>query len=125
MKLHFLLAPLVLLLVGCDNIPGMGPDPRIAQKEADGKAIGGACRHALRGIEDCYVLNPKASKTAIFTGWKEMDQYMRENKMDGQAPGAEPEEKTPVAAKDKPTAQAKLMADKGKSGDKPAASEKH
>jgi hypothetical protein len=24
------------------------------------KAIGSACRHALRGIEDCYTLNEKA-----------------------------------------------------------------
>ena len=77
---------LALLLAGCDQlaaIPGMGPDPRIAQREEEAKAIGGACRHALRGPEDCYALNPKASKSAIFAGWKEMDQYMRENKVEG------------------------------------------
>jgi len=71
-----------LLIVGCD-IPGLGPDPRIAQREADGRAIGAACRHALRGIEDCYRLNERAPKTAVFEGWKEMDQYMRENKIEG------------------------------------------
>ena len=38
---------------------------------------------ALRGIEDCYRLNERVSKTAIFEGWKEMDQYMRENKIEG------------------------------------------
>ena len=76
---------LCLFLAGCD-IPGMGPDPRIALREADGKAIGGACRHALRGIEDCYGLNEKALKTAVFEGWKEMDQYMRENKIEGIRP---------------------------------------
>jgi hypothetical protein len=127
MKLRLLIAALLLLLAGCDNIPGMGADPRVAQREADGKAIGGACRYALRGIEDCYTLNPKASKTAIFAGWKDMDQYMRENKMDGQAPAVESEEK-PVAASamDKPAAaKTKLLADNGKSGDKHAASEKH
>lgn len=78
-----LLIPLiVLLLAGCD-IPGMGPDPRIAQREAEAKAIGSACRYGLRGIEDCYNLNEEASKAAIFTGWKEMDEYMRENKIAG------------------------------------------
>ena len=78
-------AALALLLAGCE-IPGLGPDPRIALREADGKAIGAACRHALRGIEDCYGLNEKALKTAVFEGWKEMDQYMRENKIEGVAP---------------------------------------
>ncbi len=73
---------ITLLLAGCDML-GLGPDPRIAQREADGKAIGGACRHAMRGIEDCYRLNERAPKTAIFEGWKEMDQYMRENKIEG------------------------------------------
>ncbi len=82
---RLLIPALALLLAACD-IPGMGPDPRIAQREADARAIGGACRHALRGIEDCYRLNEKASKTAVFEGWKEMDQYMRDNKIEGQAP---------------------------------------
>lgn len=71
-----------LLLAACD-IPGLGPDPRIAQREDEAKAIGGACRYALRGIEDCYALNPKAAKAAVFAGWKDMDGYMRENKIEG------------------------------------------
>ncbi len=77
-----LLAPLVLLLSGCD-IPGLGPDPRTVQREAESQAVGGACRHALRGLEDCYTLNPKASKAAVFAGWKDMDGYMREHKLEG------------------------------------------
>ena len=71
------------LLAGCDKIPGLGPDPRVAQRDAEAKAIGGACRHALRGLEDCYTLNPKASKASVFAGWKDMDGYMRENKIEG------------------------------------------
>ena len=71
-----------LLLTACD-IPGMGPDPRIAQREAEAKAVGGACRHGLRSIEDCYALNEEASKAAVFAGWKAMDEYMRENKIEG------------------------------------------
>ncbi|MFN7444798.1 MAG: hypothetical protein ACK5RC_06455 [Curvibacter sp.] len=91
MNLHLLIASATLLLAACD-IPGLGPDPRVAAREAEGKAIGGACRYALRGIEECYQLNPKALKTAVFEGWREMDLYMRENKIEGQP--------TPVAAPD-------------------------
>ena len=82
MTLRLLITAVALLLAGCE-IPGMGPDPRIAQREAEAKAIGGACRHGLRSIEDCYSLNDGASKADMFTGWKEMDQYMRENKIEG------------------------------------------
>jgi hypothetical protein len=142
---RLLLITLVLLLAGCD-IPGLGQDPRAAQREADGKAIGGACRHAMRGIEDCYQLNPKASKTAVFTGWKDMDQYMRENNIQGQAPALDKEEEAPAevtkpaaasakekAAEAKPKATEKSAEkspakadDKGKAAEKsPAASEKH
>lgn len=74
---------LVLLLAGCDKIPGLGPDPRVAQREEEAKAIGGACRHALRGLEDCYTLNPRAPKASVFAGWKDMDAYMRDNKIEG------------------------------------------
>lgn len=73
---------LTLLLAACD-IPGLGPDPRTLQKEADGKAIGGACRYSVRSIEDCYAMNEEASRAAVFAGWKEMDQYMRDNKVEG------------------------------------------
>jgi len=89
-----LLLATALLLSACE-IPGMGPDPRIAQREAEARAIGGACRHGLRSIEDCYNQNESASKAAIFQGWKDMDEYMRENKIDGiraSAEKAEPEE---------------------------------
>lgn len=86
------------LLAGCD-IPGLGPDPRAAAKEEDAKAIGGACRHALRGLEDCFTLNPKASKGQIFAGWKEMDAYMRENKIEGTPSVISKTEEKPAAAK--------------------------
>ena len=77
-----LAAAMSVLLSACD-IPGLGPDPRAVQREAEAKAVGGACRHALRGLEDCFTLNPKAPKAAVFAGWKEMDAYMRENKLEG------------------------------------------
>lgn len=75
-----------LLLAGC-NIPGIeSADAIAARKEAEGKAIGGACRHAGRAIEDCYALNKKAEKASVFAGWREMNDYMRENKIDEVAP---------------------------------------
>ena len=77
-----LLALVSMPLAGCE-IPSLPQDPRVAQREADDEAIGGACRHALRGLEDCFTLNPKAPKAAVFAGWKEMDAYMRENKLEG------------------------------------------
>ena len=84
MTVRLLLTALtVLSLSGCELVDQLLADPKAAQRIADSKAIGSACRHGLRSIEDCYTLNPKASKAAIFDGWKEMDQYMRENKIEG------------------------------------------
>ena len=74
---------LLTMLAGCDKLEAMLADPKIAQRIADSKAIGSACRYGLRSIEDCYALNEKASKASIFDGWKEMDQYMRDNKIEG------------------------------------------
>jgi hypothetical protein len=94
---RLLLLALLLSLAGCDNIAALMADPKVAQRIADSKAIGSACRYGMRSIEDCYALNEKASKAAVFDGWKEMDQYMRDNKIDGVAskgvkPGAPVEE---------------------------------
>lgn len=86
MKLSLALVPLLLALAACDQLGIEDPVKVAAAKEADGKAIGSACRHAMRAIEDCYALNPKAHKAAVFAGWKEMDEYMRENKLEGIAP---------------------------------------
>ena len=76
------------LLAGCDMLGIESPEKVAAVREADGKAIGGACRHAGRSIEDCYALNKKADKAAVFTGWREMNDYMRENKIEPVAPTA-------------------------------------
>lgn len=73
------------LLTGCEFLYELLeiPDPKkeAAAIEAEGKAIGGACRHAGRSLEDCYVLNPAAQKAAVFTGWREMNDYMLLNNM--------------------------------------------
>lgn len=80
---RLLLLSFLLTLAGCEKIEALLADPRVAQRIADSRAIGSACRYGMRSIEDCYAKNDKASKAAIFDGWKEMDQYMRENKIDG------------------------------------------
>lgn len=110
MTLRLLITAIALLLAGCE-IPGMGPDPRIAKREADAKAIGSACRYGIRSIEDCYSLNEAASKADIFSGWKEMDEYMRENKIEGvraMVVKAEPEEE--VIEEPKPRAAGRARA---------------
>jgi hypothetical protein len=86
MKRLALLLLLPAALAGCDLLGLESADAVAARKEADGKAIGGACRHAGRAIEDCYALNKKADRAAVFAGWREMNDYMRENKIDPVAP---------------------------------------
>jgi hypothetical protein len=79
-------ALLVALLTGCDALGIDSPEKIAAMREAEGKAIGGACRHAARAIEDCYALNKKADKSSVFNGWREMNDYMRENKIEPVTP---------------------------------------
>jgi len=76
----------VVMLTGCDQLGIETPAKSQERALAEAKAIGSACRHAMRAIEDCYTLNPKADKSAVYGGWREMDEYMRENKLDGIAP---------------------------------------
>ncbi len=73
------------MLAGCEMLGIESPEKVAAAKEAEGKAIGGACRHAGRAIEDCYMLNKRADKAAVFAGWREMNDYMRENKIEAVA----------------------------------------
>ena len=81
-----LLIVATLVLAGCDLL-GIESAQAIAERrEADGKAVGGACRHAGRALEDCYALNRKADKAAVFAGWREMNDYMRENSIDAVVP---------------------------------------
>ena len=75
-----------VLVAGCDMLGIESTQALAERREGDGKAIGGACRHAGRAIEDCYALNRKAERAAVFAGWREMNDYMRENKIDAVAP---------------------------------------
>lgn len=144
-----LLAPLFVLLVGCDQLGIESASATAARQEADGKAVGAACRHAGRAIEDCFSLNRRVDKAAIYAGWREMDDYMRENKeevvapvlapggtkhADAGAPAADDdagEKAAPADAKAKPEGKAERgakgekssKADEAASGDKTAKAE--
>ena len=112
-----LILVLALLLGGCDLIDQLMADPKAAQRESDAKAIGGGCRHGLRSIEDCYAMNEKASKSAIFAGWKDMDQYLRDNQIEGvESKGLKPDSPAAVAADEEVLASPA----KGKSADSKA-----
>ena len=114
MKRLLVALPLLAALSACEQLGIDDPAKVAAAKEAEGKAIGSACRHAMRAIEDCYVLNPKAQKAAVYTGWREMDEYMRENKLEGITPVVpRPPSKAEQAAAEAAAAAAAEKADKG------------
>lgn len=75
------------LLAGCDQLGIETPAKTLARQDAEGKALGSACRHAGRALEDCYARaakdkkNKYITKASIFDGWKEMDAYMRDNNL--------------------------------------------
>jgi hypothetical protein len=77
---------LIATLAGCDALGLESAEAVAERRDAEGRALGGACRHAGRAIEDCYTLNPRADKAAVFAGWREMNDYMRENQIEEVAP---------------------------------------
>lgn len=89
-----------LTLAGCDLLGIEGAAVVAERKSAEGKAIGAACRHAGRAIEDCYTLNKRAEKASIYAGWREMDDHMRENKLEPVVPQLPTARAKPAEAKD-------------------------
>ena len=87
---------LLPLLSSCDQIAVLDGT---RAREADAVAVGSACRHAGRALEDCFNMNPDAPKAQVFAGWKEMNDYMTEKKIDVIAP-------TPVKPAVKPAPKA-------------------
>jgi len=116
---------LLVGLSGCDLIQqklGLeNPAVKAARLEAEGKAVGGGCRQSGRAIEDCYSIYSWLPKAAIYEGWRDMDGYMRENKLQTvepqlpppQPPGVKKKTRAPAAvetdavAKDLPAAEPK------------------
>lgn len=97
----------ILALSGCDQVAqkmGMeDPAKKEARLEPDGKAVGSACRQSGRAIEDCYSIYTWLPKSAIFAGWREMDEYMRENKLETIVPQLPPPEAPGAKKKKKAT----------------------
>ncbi len=121
--------PLLLLLLNlaaCDQIQQkMGiedPAAKEARTEAEGKAVGGACRHSGRAIEDCYSIYTWLPKAAVYTGWRDMDAYMRENKIETiepvLPPAQSPDNAKKKKAKEEAPADTKASAKEAKPADK-------
>lgn len=86
----------ILGLSACDQLgQKLGledPAKKEAKTEQEAKAVGSACRQSGRAIEDCYAIYSWLPKAGIYTGWREMDEYMRENKLETIAPQLPPPE---------------------------------
>ncbi len=119
---YFFSIPLLALsysLAGCDQIQQkLGVEDqagKAARAEAEGKAVGGACRHSGRAIEDCYSVYTWVPKDAVYSGWRDMDSYMRDNKIETVEPQLPPPQ-PPVVAKKKPATAEQPAADGKESG---------
>lgn len=106
-RVLFLLAA-TLALSACDQIGqrlGLEDQARKeARLEPEAKAVGSACRQSGRAIEDCYSIYSWLPKAGIYAGWREMDEYMRENKLETIAPQLPPPEPPGAKKKKKPAA---------------------
>lgn len=110
-RFPLILLPLALALSGCDMVQQkLGIEDsaaKTAKSDAEGKAVGGACRQSGRAIEDCYSIYSWLPKASIYEGWREMDAYMRENKIETiepqLPPAPPPAPPTPAGKKKKAT----------------------
>ncbi len=112
-KRFLLLAFILLTATACDQVnQKLGledPAKKEAAQQAEGKAVGSACRQSGRAIEDCYSIYNWLPKAPIYEGWKEMDAYMRDNQLETVAPQLPPPE-SPAAAKKRKKAEAEAAA---------------
>jgi len=123
MRKRLFLLPFLVFFSACDQVgQRLGledPARKEAQQEAEGKAVGSACRQSGRAIEDCYSIYSWLPKAAVFAGWREMDAYMRENKIETVEPQLPPPE--PPGKKRKKPAEAPALEEKVK---EPASADK-
>lgn len=68
------------MLSSCDlsQIPGL--TGKLSME--DSKAVGAACRHSGRALEDCFTLNPNTHQSGVFDGWRDMNDYMLANEIE-------------------------------------------
>ena len=122
MRTFLIAVALLINLTGCDMIQQeMGiedPIAKAARTDADGKAVGGACRQSGRAIEDCYSIYSWLPKASIYEGWRDMDAYMRDNKLETVVPQLPPvaapgtRKKAPAAASTAATDSSNKSAEK-------------
>lgn len=124
LRAFLIAAALITSLAGCDMIQQqMGIEDqaaKAARNDADGKAVGGACRQSGRAIEDCYSIYAWLPKSSIYEGWRDMDAYMRDNKLETVEPQLPPVS-APGTKKKTPSAEETAAA----SASKKASTEKH
>ncbi|HEX4880618.1 MAG TPA: hypothetical protein VFV39_12280 [Limnobacter sp.] len=84
------------MLSSCDlsQIPGL--DGKLSIE--DSKAVGAACRHSGRALEDCFAMNPKTHPSGVFEGWRDMNDYMLANQIDVVKPEVKPSAYAPPSA---------------------------
>ena len=114
-----LIATLLLIgLSGCDVVKQrMGivdPAEKAAQSDAEGRAVGGACRQSGRAIEDCYSIYSWLPKASIYEGWRDMDAYMRDNKLETVEPQLPPVAPPTTAKKKAATTKEDVAANESK-----------
>jgi hypothetical protein len=119
-RIAVIFALLVPLLGGCDQLKERMGMPDQAKLEADGKAVGAACRNAGQGLEDCYQMNPDTGKAAVYAGWKEMNEYMLKNNMQVIPSAAQSKAAAPTA-----NAAPEIMSTDVKTEDKGKPEDKH
>ena len=94
MRALLIVSALLLGLSGCDLIQQKlgieAPAVKAARLDAEGQAVGSACRQSGRAIEDCYSIYSWLSKASIYQGWRDMDAYMRDNKLETVEPQLPP-----------------------------------
>jgi hypothetical protein len=93
MRLRILIPTALFLtfaLSGCDQLSGKlgleDPVKKAARLDAEGRAVGGGCRQSGRAIEDCYAIYTWLPMESVYAGWREMDEYMRENNLETVTP---------------------------------------
>lgn len=116
---------ILLSLAACDQVgQKLGledPAKKEARMEPEAKAVGSACRQSGRAIEDCYSIYSWLPKAGIYAGWRDMDEYMRENKLETIIPQLPPPEGPGAKKKKKTTEEA---APEGEAKTKPEAGSK-
>jgi hypothetical protein len=92
----FALVAVLPFLSACDRLADMLEMPDPGKEVAEAQAIGSGCRQSGRSIEDCYTLNPDAQKSAVFAGWKSMNEYMAERELK-EVPSVVPRPEAPAS----------------------------